>query len=309
MNIGISDVTLGFRSHSGGSGLSISHGHAQQLLAAALGYKALASYQAAKKTSQEPENFDQIRHIVIDRACLTDRSVELDVRCDIEQLSSFLTSAFADRVDGLVLHRSYSDLEDYIRNQVTQLVESNGRIIGEMADLNHDGLDEVYFDLDIGFDQIKVGQPLLNDVAGHVSLNPDTERPYTATTIDFQLSLTVERLGKRCYSAVEYEMTDVLARWPLDYDYDEDNEPPVRSRAQVFAELLGWGVDEVQELQDVDEMPLDGSSGDMIYGYLIDFTNYASSELAARIMQEHGTLQFTVGPNFFDGVRYDGWPH
>ncbi|AMJ56219.1 MULTISPECIES: hypothetical protein [Stenotrophomonas] len=309
MNIGLSDITRSFRSHSGVSGKTIQHGHAQQLLVAAFGYKTLASCQAAKASDEEPENFNQVRHIVLDRASLTQRATELGVECDIDQLSHFLANAFADRLAGVVLHHSYSDLDDYIRVQITQLVENNGRVIGEMAQLNHDGLGEVYFDLQIDLDQIQVGESLSSHITGYVSLNLDTERPYTGTTIDFRLSLTVERLGKRCYSAFEYVITNVVARTPWDYDDDDYGEPPVRTRAEVIAELLGWSVDEVDNLQDVDEMPLDGSSGEMIYGYLIDFTDYASPEVATRIMREHGTLQFNVGPDFFDGVRYDGWPH
>lgn len=308
MNIGLSDITHSFRSRSGVSGIAIQHGHAQQLLVAAFGHKTLASYQAAKACNEEPEDFNQIRHIVLDRAGLTQRAAELGIDCGVEQLSRFLTSAFADRLFGVVLHHSYSDLDDYIRKQITHVVVNNGRVIGEMAQLNHDGLDDVNFDQEADFDQIQVREPLLYNIVGYVSLNPDTERPYTGTTIDFRLSLTIERVGKRCYSAVEYDMTSVVARAPWDYDDGDDGEPPVRTRAEVIAELLGWRVEEVDELQDVDEMPLDGNSGEMIYGYLIDFTDYASSEVAARIMREHGTLQFTVGPNFFDGVRYDGWP-
>lgn len=309
MNIGLSEITRSFRSRTGALSQAIPHGHAQQLLVAAIGHKTLASYQAAKASEKEPQNFNQIRHIVLDRAGLTQRAAELGVEYGIDQLSRFLVSAFSDRLAGVVLHNSYSDMDDYIRKQITLLVESNGRVIGEMAQLNHDGLDEVYFDLEIVLDQIQVGKPLSENIAGNLSLNQDTERPYTGTTIDFWLSLTVERLGKRCYSAVEYEMKKVVAREPWGYDQDDDGEPPVRTKAQVIAELLGWSVNEVDVLQDVEETPLDGSSGEMIYGYLIDFTDYASPEVATRIMREHGTLQFTVGPDFFDGVRYDGWPH
>lgn len=309
MNIGLSDITHSFRSLSGSSGVSIKHGHAQQLLAAALGYKTLASYQAAKASDGEPEYFERIRHVVLDRAYATQRATELGIECGTDQLSYLLTKAFTNRLAGVVLHSSYSDLDAYVRKQVEHMVENNGRVIGQMDELNHDGIEEVYFDPEVNFEQIQVGTPFSADIPGHINLNRDPERPYTGTKIDFQLSLTVERLGTRCYSDVEYEVTDVLLRAPWHDDHDDDGEPPIRTRAEVIAELLGWSVDEVDDLQDVDEMPLDGNSGEMIYGYLIDFTDYASPAAAARIVREHGTLQFRVGPDFFDGVRYDGWPH
>ncbi|PPU83057.1 hypothetical protein XsacCFBP4641_07710 [Xanthomonas sacchari] len=224
-------------------------------------------------------------------------------------MSHLLTKAFTDRLAGVVLHSSYSDLDAYIRKQIEHLVENNGRVIGQMDELNHDGIAEVYFDPEVDFEQIQIGTSLSADIPGHMNLNQDPERPYTGTKIDFRLFLSVERLGMRCYSSVEYEVTDVFLRVPWLDDHDDDGEPPVRTRAEVFAELLGWDADEVDDLQDVDELPLDGNSGEMIYGYLIDFTDYASPAVAARIVREHGTLQFRVGPDFFDGVRYDGWPH
>ncbi|WP_267111856.1 hypothetical protein [Xanthomonas sacchari] len=309
MNIGLSDITHSFRSLCESSDVSIKHGHAQQLLAAALGYKTLASYQAARASDREPEYFQQIRHVVLDRACVTQRATELGIECGTEQLSHLLTKAFTSRLAGIILHSSYSDLDAYIRKQVEFWVENNGRVIGQMDELNHDGIEEVYFDTVVDFERIQVGTSFSFDIPGHLNLNQDPERPYTGTKIDFQLSLTVERLGMRSYSGVEYQVTDVSLGATWRDDDDDDGEPPIRTRAEVIAELLGWSIDEVDDLQDVDEMPLDGNHGEMIYGYLIDFTDYASSAVAARIVREHGTLQFRVGPDFFDGVRYDGWPH
>lgn len=324
MNIGLTDITHSFRSRGEGLGVSIKHGHAQQLLVAAFGYKTLASYQAAKASAEEPDSFDLIHHLILDRDCLNQRLSELGIECDIEQLSHLLSRAFADRLAHVVLHRSYADLTDHIRKEIEHVVENNGRITGQIDELNHDGIEEVYSDPEVNFEQLLVGMPFTDSIPGHVSLHRDPERPYTGTKMDFQLSLAGERLGRRCYSSFEYEVTHVLLSapwkdhmsiprssqhrlWP---DIDEEvDAPPVRTKAEVVAELLGWTVDEVEGIQDVEEMPLDGNSGDMIYGYLLDFTDYASSDEAARIMQEHGTLQFRVGPDFFVGIRYDGWPH
>lgn len=116
--------------------------------------------------------------------------------------------------------------------------------------------------------------------------------------------------------------THVLLRSPWEEDHSnhrfmqsrlwceidpDDAKPPVRTRAELIAELLGWAVDGVDDLQDVEEMPLDRNSSEMTYCCLLDFTNYVSSDDAARIMREHGTLQFRVDLNFFDSVHHDGW--
>ncbi|WIH05131.1 hypothetical protein KHF85_00890 [Xanthomonas translucens pv. graminis] len=309
MNIGLSDITHSFRFHSGAAAVSIKHGNAQQLLVAAFGYKTLAAYQVAKASDEELENFKEVRHVVLDRACLTQRAAELGIECNPAQLIHFLTKAFAHRLAGTVLHRSYGDLEDYIRAQIEHVITNNGRINGQIDEANHDGLEEVYFELKIDLERVQVGSSLKESVPGHVSLRHDPDRPYAGTKIDFRASVTAKRLGRRCFSNIEYEVTGGVLKAPWDEDHDDFGEPPIRSRAEAYAELLGWKVDEVGDLEDVEEMPLDGSSGEMIYGYLIDFSDYASTEAAARIMREHGTLQFEVGPAFFDGVRYAGWPH
>ncbi|CCN16712.1 putative uncharacterized protein [Bordetella bronchiseptica MO211] len=91
-------------------------------------------------------------------------------------------------------------------------------------------------------------------------------------------------------------------------DKGYDDEPPWRSVTQAYADLLDLAPHEVGSLADVEAEPLDGSSGDMIYGYLLDFTDHASPEIAQKIVQRHGSLRIEVGPNFFDDVRDNDWP-
>ncbi|STU92445.1 Uncharacterised protein [Klebsiella pneumoniae] len=47
-------------------------------------------------------------------------------------------------------------------------------------------------------------------------------------------------------------------------------------------------------------MELDGSSGEMVYGYLLDFTDYASPEIAQKILRRHSSLRIEVGPGFIE---------
>ncbi|WP_423599952.1 hypothetical protein [Roseateles sp. MS654] len=43
--------------------------------------------------------------------------------------------------------------------------------------------------------------------------------------------------------------------------------------------------------------------------YLFDFTDHASPALAAKLLGKRGSLQLEVGPEFFDGVVDDDFPH
>ena len=71
-----------------------------------------------------------------------------------------------------------------------------------------------------------------------------------------------------------------------------------------MANELGIDVVEAEELVDAEPQELTGSSDDgMVYAYLFDFTDYASEELADKLMQLHGSLTLEVGPWFFDSIE------
>ena len=74
MSIKISDIVHSVRKSSTSLGAPVKLGHAQQLIAALLGYKSLASYQAAQGADQEPQYLDEAHHVVadsdmVDRQC------------------------------------------------------------------------------------------------------------------------------------------------------------------------------------------------------------------------------------------------
>ena len=90
---------------------------------------------------------------------------------------------------------------------------------------------------------------------------------------------------------------------------DREDGPPVRSLAEAYAELLGLEPHEAEGLVDIEPQALDGSSGEMVYSLLLDFEGHASPEIAAKILDRHGSLQIEVWPGFFENVRDDDWPN
>lgn len=191
---------------------------------------------------------------------------------------------------------------------VTRVIEDDA-VNGEMANANYDGIDEVYFELDVPFDQVTVGIPLVIDLDGHVGLGIDTERPYSGHKVNVEATLTLERLGRHCFAETDID----IVKAALDYgwsepDPEDENQPPPRTLAQALAEALGIEPFEAAQLADAEAQELTGHSGDMTYGYLFDFADHASSQLADKLLARNGSLQLEVGPNFFEGIRYDGWP-
>lgn len=307
MTIGISDLAHSVRKNSASAGVPVQLGHAQQLVVAALGYKSLAAYQAAQGAAQEPPHLDDVHHVVLDYDMLDQRAGELGAAPAPSQLRELIGDAFKARAPHARIHASHASFDTYVREHVDQVVIADDGVNSEMAGANYDGIDEVYFDFEVESNTIPVGSTLDIDLDGHVGLGIDTERPYSGHIVNVEGTLSVPRSGRRCFGSVDCEVTKAAldTNWG---DDDHDGEPPVRSVSEAYAELLGLELHEVGDLADVEVMPLDGNSGEMVYGYLIDFTDAASPEVAKKILQRHSSLRIEVGPGFFDNVRYDGWP-
>lgn len=311
MPVGISNLAHSVRKNTSTEVVSVSLGHAHQLIVAAMGYKTLASYQAAQAAGGEPPTLDGVYHVVPDFDLLGMRAQELDIPIQPARLHQLLEAAFSERLPGAQLHRAYESLEDVLRSRVDQVVLDDGAVNSAMANANYDGIDEVYFDFEVELDKAVVGDPLVVDLDGHVGLGIDTERPYAGHKVNVEGTLTVERLGLRCFGEPEIDITKAA----LDYGWsdpgpdDREDGPPVRSLAEAYAELLGLEPHVAEGLVDVEPQALDGSSGEMVYSLLLDFEGHASPEIAAKILDRHGSLQIEVWPGFFENVRDDDWPH
>lgn len=311
MSIGISNIAHSVRKDSSSDTVTVSLGHAHQLVAAALGYKTLASYQAAQAAGNEPAALDLVCHVVVDYDLLRTRALELSLAIQPVRLDHLLQAAFSERLPGAQLHGSYGDMEDVLRTWVDNVVLQDDAVNSAMANANFDGVDEVYFDFEVGLEEAAVGGPLVVALNGHVNLGIDTERPYAGHKINVDGTLTLDRFGLRCFGDAEVD----VAKAALDYgwyDHGPDKEadgPPVRSMTQAYAELLGLEPQEVGHLVDVEPQALDGSSSELVYSYLLDFKDYASPDVVRKIVAQHGTLKFEVAPDFFENVRHDDWPN
>ncbi|MFQ1065248.1 hypothetical protein [Bordetella trematum] len=307
MPIGISDLAHSVRKNSASVAAPVQLGHAQQLIVAALGYKSLAAYQAAQVAALEPQDLGNVHHVVLDYDKLNQRASELGAAPTPSQLHELIDSAFKERAPHTQIHVSHAGFDNYLREHVDQVVIEDDDVNSEMANANYDGIDEIYFDFEVESESVPVGSSLEIDLDGHVGLGIDTERPYAGHKVNVEGFLAVERLGSQCFGSVDCQVTkaELDTNWG---DDDYDGEPPPRSVSQAYAELLGLELHEVGNLADVEAMELDGSSGDMVYGYLLDFTDYASPEIAQKILRHHSSLRIEVGPGFFEGVRSDDWP-
>jgi hypothetical protein len=267
MHIGITDLAHSIRKNSAASAFPIPLSHGQQLVAAALGYQSLASYQAARTAQRETPRLDNVHHAILDYDLLFERANALGLKLGSSLVGQLLDTAFQERLPHIKLHVSYSAWEDRLRDQVDASVIEDGEVNGEMANANYDGIDEVYFELNVPFEDATVGIPLVLDLDGHVGLGIDTERPYSGHKVNVEATLTLERLGRHCFAEMDINIVKAsLDNGWSDPDPEDESPPHLRTIAQTLAEELAIEPFEAAQLADAEAQELTGHSGDISYG-------------------------------------------
>jgi hypothetical protein len=237
MNIDISSIAYAIRSNTAASTLPVKLSQAQQCIAAALGYKSLAAWQAS---SDKSYLLDEDSHSVLDADLLKNRAKELQMPHDAKPLLTLVHEAFAQKLPGIGLHDSIDQFEDAIRNQLEDAVVNHDETSAQMAMTNSDGLKEVYLPFDIDWNAMSAdgaddGRAI--HVDGQITMEIDLERPYCGHCINVQARVWIARLGRRVYDvACNFERAD------LDQDYGDDDQEDARpqvSLAEALADELG----------------------------------------------------------------------
>ena len=202
------------RANLAGAGIKASHGHTQQLLAAALGHASLASLQAAGDADQLPD----AHHVIIDACLLEQRANALGVR-DALKVVDLIVNAFlahqqtGERLEGV--HVRADKFVEAVQKRLDYVTVNTSAVAGEMA-MTNGGLDEIYLPLHLWdtFD-VEDDDSLNEHVVGHVTVekDPTGDRVYWGHHIDVEATVSVERLGRRLFGDVEVEVTHAKLRW------------------------------------------------------------------------------------------------
>ncbi|CAN7332812.1 hypothetical protein [Rhizobacter sp. LjRoot28] len=307
MNVGISELASSLRVNTADAVVRIRLGHGHQLICAALGYKTLASYQAAQTARLEPQSLERVRHVLPDYDLLADRARELGVAKPAAELRTLVDRAFGERLPSARLHGSYAAMTVVFQDEVQNAVFGDDDVNAEMAGANYDGVEEVYLETELEPHEVDVGQAKVETLNGHVTLGIDTERPYSGHQVMFEVAVTTTRSGLLCFDALDIEVLSAQLDQDWGDDEPDDHIPTehMKTLAQAFAERLKISENEAQELVDAEPQELTGSSGEMTYGYLFDFEGHASPKLAKKLRALHGSLELEVDPAFFGTIHAD----
>jgi hypothetical protein len=297
MTIDISGLAFALRSDTAQSPHPLKLSHAQQCIAAALGYKSLAALQASGDIGLP---MDRGTHILLDVDALAQRRQELGLDLEDERLLAHVQDAFSRRLAGIPIHTSLDAFEVDLGNSAQEVVLNNESVVGEMTVTNNDGIREIYLPFDIAWDEVPDnGDPVEHPFVGQVIMEIDHERPYWGHRIDVKASMWVSRPGRAIWASRCKVVSATLDRGSYD---DREEEPPQVSLTEALAAELGLTFDEADELVDarVDELASDDG---VTYGWLFDFSDLdLEPRLRRKLERKLSDLQLTVAAGFFDRV-------
>lgn len=216
MSVDVSSLAYALRKSSATVGPELKHGHAQQLIAAALGYKSLAAYQSALTAGAEPVQLDAAAHVLLDEGLVEQRAVELELPHNLEALNALIRKVIDEALPSAEVHRWESSLQEGITERLQEFVEISGPVANAMGDANYDGIDETYMPFELSWNNFPApGEVRVESVKGKVTLGLDLERPYAGHVVDVEASVTFERLGRNLVGPAEFE----VERASLSRDY------------------------------------------------------------------------------------------
>lgn len=298
MAIGISALAFAVRKQSASFPKPVGHGHAQQLLAAALGYKSLAAYQVSQ---EEQPDLSPAKHIVLDEALLLQRAGELGLPYSGEVVVSLVIDSLTNALPHATVHRTKRAFDDMLRDYIDDAVLRHDETVGQMA-MSNGTLGEVYLPFETLLENIPYDDVKEFSINGQVSMRSDVERPYVGHVVHVSASLFLTRYGKVCVGEPQCRVNSAKLAWFG--DDGSDGEGPTVPLANALAEELGIDLEDAEVLADAEILANESNDGGLVYSYTLYAEPVASPELAAKLLRKFDSLDIELPADFYDGVTW-----
>lgn len=211
MGTATSSLAFNVRQALAAQGITLSTGHAQQLLAAGLGHNNLASLQA----SGEADRLEEAEDIVLDVQKLRQRASELGCPAGVEQLRHVLQEEYPEAR----FHQSLVHYHESVQAFVNSSIENDDDMVNSQVAMTNGYTPqaEVQLELeeelasDIVFD-------LEAELSGLVTVDQDPDRVFWGDEIEVEATLQVIRLGRRIFGKKTLDVTKARLRWMNETD-------------------------------------------------------------------------------------------
>lgn len=204
----LSSIAFAVRRALAVDGYQLSIGHAQQLVAAALGHNNLASYQS----SGDDRGLDEAHEIAIDSERLEQRAADLG-HAEAELRNPIVEALQARLVDAKNVHR---DIEAYLiglQEFVDDRVVQNDAVNSEVAMTNGTfPMADLELPLWNDFD-IETRDDINVEFGGLVTVTQDDERAYWGHEVEVDATLYVERFGRVLFGKGQLTVERAQLRW------------------------------------------------------------------------------------------------
>lgn len=297
MNVDLSALAFALHKSCAAQGIILPLGHAQQLVAASLGHKSLASYQAA----EESPELTEAATVVLDVGLASDRVRELHVPAQVRTVIELVEQTFETLLPRTTILTSQVTYMDSVQEYIESTVLNDEEVSSQTA-MTNGWAREVYIPVEWEtYPSVPDDDPIQMHILGQVTMEQDPNRVYWGHEVKIEGDLFIARLGKRCFGPVQFRVTHAKLLW---MGADDGPTPPLRNLTPVLAQLLG--IDEAEAaLLDYDVIHNESKDG-LLYGLILDFSRTTSPEVAEKIRLKHPTLTVQVAADFFEGVAAEG---
>ncbi len=308
MRLDLSTLAHAIRVECAATGLPIKLGHAQELLAAAMGLRKFASLQAALKAS------DDVGHVLFDKDRLEARALELG-HTSIGWAEPILKALTKCLPTGHV-HATQEGFFDALFKFVDDRTVNDPEVASQTA-MTNGNLDEVYMPLYLEshdssekedssfapFDQ--ADDHFSFDIKGHVSMDQDPDKPYWGHKVNVEATLTFSRLGGCLFTTPELKVTHAKLLWGGVGEDEDEEDRPIRRRSltEALAEELGLTEEEAAMLEY--DVTSNESDDGLVYSQILEIAPPNDAAILKKIMAKHGTLSVQVWPGFFEDVAME----
>ena len=211
----VPSIAFNLRTASKTSNFPFGLGHAQQILAAALGYGSLAALQAEPNSQHF---LDDTQHVVIDQDTLVQRLAGFQLDQYLTDIVNLIKATLEFEIPGLKVHRWLSDFDEQVRIEMENAVSNAPDVSGLVGDMGLTWCTEFYpewEEFEIHDTLPPIGSLLDFNVPGHMSYELNEDRGYTGHGVAFTVAMFMLRTAKRCFGPLEFE---VVKAKKLHYD-------------------------------------------------------------------------------------------